>query len=162
MLIVVNKTTKFCRGRHHRLCTVESKPYGGWGQVVTEEAGGEEDEHMHIDPLTLEAEICGMVAGYVGADVDVSLPLAIQGLDSLAAMELRQKLQVSQAMLSQTVLLCPCVGCSCPPSSRGHTLHCNRSAAVIKILQCGIEHCKREEVVPPQQLMSRGRERSGS
>ncbi|CAL8466746.1 g6282 [Coccomyxa elongata] len=62
-------------------------------QVVFEETGGEEGEHMHLDPETLEAEIRGMVAGYVGEDVDVSMPLAAQGLDSLAAMELRQKLQ---------------------------------------------------------------------
>lgn len=81
---------------------------------------------MHLDPQTLEAEICGMVAGYVGTDVDASMPLAAQGLDSLAAMELRQKLQVPQPTLSQENALCSHAGCSCQPSPRGQLSHCNQ------------------------------------
>ena len=73
---------------------LHEKTYVVWRQVVLEENGGEQEEHMHLNPETLEAEILGMVAGYVGDDVDVSMPLAAQGLDSLAAIELRQKLQV--------------------------------------------------------------------
>ena len=63
-------------------------------QDVIEEIGGETAGHTDVDPAELEGEIRDMVSGYVGADVDVSMPLAAQGLDSLAAMELRQKLQV--------------------------------------------------------------------
>lgn len=66
-------------------------------QDVIEEIGGEGGAQADIDPSALEAEIKEMVAGYVGMDVDVSMPLAAQGLDSLAAMELRQKLQVLSA-----------------------------------------------------------------
>ena len=42
----------------------------------------------------VEAAVLEVVAELVGDDVDVGEPLAGQGLDSLAAMELRQKLQV--------------------------------------------------------------------
>ncbi|KAK9803914.1 hypothetical protein WJX72_004698 [[Myrmecia] bisecta] len=41
----------------------------------------------------LEADILELVRSYVGANVRLDQPLASQGLDSLAAMELRQKLQ---------------------------------------------------------------------
>ena len=47
-----------------------------------------------LSTAELEAEGAGMVAGFVGADVDPARPLTAQGLDSLAALELRQKLQV--------------------------------------------------------------------
>ena len=46
------------------------------------------------DAASLEAEILALVEGFVGSEVSVEKPLAAQGLDSLAAMELRQKLQV--------------------------------------------------------------------
>lgn len=61
-------------------------------------------------PAALEAEIKEMVMGYVGTGMDVNVPLAAQGLDSLAAMELRQKLQVpSQSpRRNQFSLLCCC------------------------------------------------------
>jgi aryl carrier-like protein len=42
----------------------------------------------------LEATVMEIVKELVGADVAPGAPLAAQGLDSLAAMELRQKLQV--------------------------------------------------------------------
>jgi hypothetical protein len=44
--------------------------------------------------VALQQEILDMVRGFVGADVAVDQPLVAQGLDSLAGMELRQKLQV--------------------------------------------------------------------
>ncbi len=47
-----------------------------------------------LSAAELEAEISALVHGYVGDKVDPTAPLAVQGLDSLAAMELRQKLQV--------------------------------------------------------------------
>lgn len=42
----------------------------------------------------LEGRILGVVQSLIGNDVKVDEPLSKQGLDSLAAMELRQKLQV--------------------------------------------------------------------
>lgn len=45
-----------------------------------------------------------MVASFVGRDVAADEPLVAQGLDSLAAMELRQKLQVRQ--LGSAVCYC--------------------------------------------------------
>lgn len=48
-----------------------------------------------IDPVALQEEMLELVKGFVGADVAPDQPLVSQGLDSLAAMELRQKLQVS-------------------------------------------------------------------
>lgn len=44
--------------------------------------------------VDVEAAVLEVVRDLVGGDVDVGEPLAGQGLDSLAAMELRQKLQV--------------------------------------------------------------------
>ncbi len=41
-----------------------------------------------------EADIVELVTSYVGEGIDRDVPLAQQGLDSLAAMELHQKLQV--------------------------------------------------------------------
>lgn len=49
-----------------------------------------------IDAAALQQEILEMVRGFVGADVAVDQPLVAQGLDSLAGMELRQKLQVQR------------------------------------------------------------------
>ncbi len=46
------------------------------------------------DAASVEAEILALVQGFVGPEVSADQPLATQGLDSLAAMELRQKLQV--------------------------------------------------------------------
>lgn len=42
----------------------------------------------------LEAMVLAVVVDLVGEGVDVNEPLSSQGLDSLASMELRQKLQV--------------------------------------------------------------------
>ena len=42
----------------------------------------------------LQAAVLGIVRELVGADIAPDMPLATQGLDSLAGMELRQKLQV--------------------------------------------------------------------
>ena len=43
----------------------------------------------------LETTILSLVQDLIGPDVTPDAPLSSQGLDSLAAMELRQKLQVS-------------------------------------------------------------------
>lgn len=43
----------------------------------------------------VEAAVLAVARDLIGGDVDVGEPLAGQGLDSLAAMELRQKLHVS-------------------------------------------------------------------
>ena len=48
---------------------------------------------------TLEAAVADLVADLTGQRPAVDQPLAAQGLDSLAAMELRQKLQACQAAL---------------------------------------------------------------
>ena len=42
----------------------------------------------------LQSQIMGIIAGLTGSDIAPDQPLAAQGLDSLASMELRQKLQV--------------------------------------------------------------------
>lgn len=47
-----------------------------------------------MDAPHIEAELINIVEAYVGSKIDVHNPLANQGLDSLAALELRQKLQV--------------------------------------------------------------------
>ena len=47
-----------------------------------------------MTPEATEAAIVDLVTSYIGEVVDGDSPLAQQGLDSLAAMELRQKLQV--------------------------------------------------------------------
>jgi acyl carrier protein len=46
-----------------------------------------------MEAATLEKEIKDLVRSYIGDDVSPDEPLNKQGLDSLAAMELRQKLQ---------------------------------------------------------------------
>ena len=48
-----------------------------------------------------EAAIVDLGTSYVGKGVDRDTPMAQQGLDSLAAMELRQKLQVKCAVLAR-------------------------------------------------------------
>lgn len=50
--------------------------------------------------------LCAQVRDLVGADVAPDEPLALQGLDSLASMELRQKLQ---ARLNKAYKFCVCV-----------------------------------------------------
>ena len=54
----------------------------------------------HFTTETLEAAVADLVADLTGQRPAVDQPLATQGLDSLAAMELRQKLQACQAALS--------------------------------------------------------------
>ncbi len=51
--------------------------------------------HGRLDAAIVEEKVIGLVQGYVEAIVDVTKPLILQGMDSLASMELRQKLQVS-------------------------------------------------------------------
>ena len=58
------------------------------------EGGGSAAQQPLLSTAELQAEVTHLVQGYLGADVDPAAPLAAQGLDSLAAMELRQKLQV--------------------------------------------------------------------
>ena len=48
-----------------------------------------------MDRATIAQIVTELVVSYVGNDVQRDMPLAQQGLDSLASMELRQKLQVS-------------------------------------------------------------------
>ena len=47
----------------------------------------------------LQLAIAGVVGDLVGADVDADVALASQGVDSLTAMELRQKLQANPSLL---------------------------------------------------------------
>ena len=47
-----------------------------------------------LDPAALEQQVVDLLRSYVGDEVSPEEPLNKQGLDSLAAMELRQKLQV--------------------------------------------------------------------
>ena len=47
-----------------------------------------------VDVPALQAELESLVQGYLQGPVDAQQPLAAQGMDSLALMELRQKLQV--------------------------------------------------------------------
>ena len=48
------------------------------------------------------SDIIGIVQDLTGSDVDPAAPLLAQGLDSLAAMELRQKIQVWQEYRRQS------------------------------------------------------------
>ena len=61
-----------------------------------------------IDQVAIEQTITDLVTSYVGEAAARDVPLAQQGLDSLAAMELRQKLQVS---LSHNA--CPFLSITC-------------------------------------------------
>ena len=85
-----------------------------------EELDGEDDSTaaQKLSAAELEAEVVGMVASFVGADVDPTTPLAAQGLDSLAAMELRQKLQVP-ARASMLHAHFPQIPLDCKPSCFG-------------------------------------------
>ena len=47
----------------------------------------------------IELDIIALVQDFVGPNVSAGQPLAAQGLDSLAAMELRQKLQVCKCII---------------------------------------------------------------
>ena len=49
---------------------------------------------MVVGVAALQAELESLVQGYLQGPVDAQQPLAAQGMDSLALMELRQKLQV--------------------------------------------------------------------
>lgn len=63
-----------------------------------------------LDTAALEATIMEMVRGYVGDKVvTADEPLAQQGLDSLAAMELRQKLQVPTSAQHSPWTLAACI-----------------------------------------------------
>lgn len=48
---------------------------------------------LSVDIEALQRDILETVSSYVGAEVPIDEPLSKLGLDSLAAMELRQKLQ---------------------------------------------------------------------
>jgi hypothetical protein len=64
----------------------------------------------------LESMIAAVVADLMGADVARDAPLAAQGLDSLTAMELRQKLQVPpEQALGSEWLEPPTMALPCPP-----------------------------------------------
>ena len=73
-------------------------------QVVIEELDADTDGkqpttstgQVGLSAAALQQQILELVKGFVGSDVSADMPLAAQGLDSLAAMELRQKLQVRQ------------------------------------------------------------------
>lgn len=52
-----------------------------------------------MDVTELQAELMSMVQGYLQGPVEAVQPLAGQGMDSLALMELRQKLQVHWLLL---------------------------------------------------------------
>ena len=64
-----------------------------------------------MSAAALEAEILTLVQSYVGEQVAPEEPLAKQGLDSLAAMELRHKLQVCSA--GAVCVLCQCKSTAC-------------------------------------------------
>ena len=51
--------------------------------------------HGRLDAAIVEEKVIGLVQGYMEAAIDITKPLILQGMDSLANMELRQKLQVS-------------------------------------------------------------------
>ena len=55
---------------------------------------GRNQAHVGMTQAASEAAVVDLVTSYVGEIADRNAPLAQQGLDSLAAMELRQKLQV--------------------------------------------------------------------
>lgn len=59
-------------------------------------ADGNQEEAPAADIAAIQQQIIAIVKGYVDDDVDMEKPLAMQGLDSLAFMELRQKLEVRQ------------------------------------------------------------------
>ncbi len=52
------------------------------------------EPHSKRSLSSVQAIVSEIVKGLVGQDVAADAPLVAQGLDSLAAMELRQKLQV--------------------------------------------------------------------
>ena len=59
------------------------------------------------DAAAIEVEILSLVQGFVGPDVSAEQPLASQGLDSLAAMELRQRLQVCTCTVATWSIMLP-------------------------------------------------------
>ena len=71
-------------------------------------ADGNQEGAPAADIAAIQQQIIDIVKGYVDDDVDVEKPLAMQGLDSLAFMELRQKLEVRQAASTQSLSLNLC------------------------------------------------------
>ena len=82
-----------------------------------------------MSAAALEAEILALVQSYVGEQVAPDEPLAKQGLDSLAAMELRQKLQVCSA--GAAGVLCQSKSTSC--CLRNNTFTAFSAAAAVPL-----------------------------
>ena len=55
-----------------------------------------------LDAAVVAIKVIEFVQEYTGAEVDIAVPLHVQGIDSIANMELRQKLQVSLIHLAPT------------------------------------------------------------
>ena len=52
------------------------------------------DPPLELDAAVIAAKVTEIVQEYIDDKIDITRPLHIQGIDSIANMELRQKLQV--------------------------------------------------------------------
>ena len=49
----------------------------------------------HVDAYHVQRHLVDLISRYVKVEIDIAKPLATQGMDSLATMELRRDVQVS-------------------------------------------------------------------
>ena len=80
------------------------------------------DRVMEVSQV--EQDVTGLVEGYLQGPVNLEQPLAAQGMDSLALMELRQQLQVGSELLYVIRAL-----------NSGHVRLCKPSGAVISLVK---------------------------
>ena len=63
-----------------------------------------------LDKADVRTQVIELLRGYLEEEVDIAKPLAMQGIDSLASMELRQKLQVRghsrQFLCKKSIIYC--------------------------------------------------------